>query len=79
MRENVLEALKYIHENGLSNMEWNIEENEGMSTEIYDTFIYKHLPPHIGIITDIEKYPETPKDDAELWQDETTIICIYYL
>lgn len=53
----VMQALEYIHRNGLSNDEWNIEPETSQSKPTYGTYFDIELPPHLAIWADVKELP----------------------
>lgn len=54
----VMEALEYIHKNGLSNTEWNIEMDTCQSKPTYGTYFDIALPPHLALWAKAKYLPE---------------------
>ena len=52
-----MKALEYIHRNGLSNVEWNIELETRQSKAWYGTYFDITLPPHVAIWAATEDLP----------------------
>lgn len=58
MKLKVMKALEYIHRNGLSNAEWNIELDTCQSKPTYGTYFDISLPPHVALWADAKDLPE---------------------
>lgn len=75
----VVDALVNINVQGMSNMEWEINQIETNSKLHYGSAEDFPLKPHVAIWSNEENYSQQPEADLELTIDNDNVVLIYFL